>query len=340
MKNKTNKEKRFDVVSKYKIWFVIPAILVLITIIMFGVFAGVNKDAKQGIAIGIEFQGGTLLKINTQNAQNQKDIDINKLEKEIVKIIKENNGNVNFIQKSGDKALIFKYSFNKIDSGQTAQTTNDKIKEIISKSNLIKFNNINDFNNSVTATFIGPTAATRLVGSALISILISTLIILIYILIRFELFSAVAAIITLTLDVLTMFFGMIIFHIQINSAFIAAVITAVAYSINNTIVIFDRVRENYKILDYKKHDVHFIVNKSVRDTLTRSIATTATTAFGITLFGIIGVSSIQEFAFPVIFSLISGLFTSVCIAPSIFTLLKERQIRKYGEKALPFKIKK
>lgn len=338
MKNNNKKEKRFDVVSKYKIWFVIPVILILFTLIMFGVYAGVNHDAKQGIAIGVEFQGGTLLKINTQTAKNA-DLDISKFEKDVIKIIEENHGKVNYIQKSGgDKTLLFKYSFTKIDEGKTAQSTNDKIKEKI--GTILTFENSNDFNNNVTTTFIGPTAAKRLVSSALISILISTLLILVYILIRFELYSAIAAIITLTLDVLTMLCGMIIFHIQINSAFIAAVITAVAYSINNTIVIFDRVRENYKLLDYNRYDVHFILNKSVRDTLTRSIATTATTAFGITLFGIIGVSSIQEFAYPVIFSLISGLFTSVCVAPSIFTLLKERQIRKHGEKALPFKIKK
>lgn len=333
------KEKHFDIVSKFKIWFTVPAVLILITLIMYGIFAGVNHDAKQGIAIGVEFQGGTLLKINTQTAKDSQNINISKLEKDIIKVIEEHKGNVNYVQKSsGNKTLMFKYSFTKIETGQTAQSINDEIKNKISK--IVQYNTTDDFNNSVTTTFIGPTAAKRLVSSALISILISTLLILIYILIRFELFSAIAAIITLTLDVLTMFCGMVIFHVQINSAFIAAVITAVAYSINNTIVIFDRVRENYKLLDYHKYDVHFIVNKSVRDTLTRSIATTATTAFGITLFGIIGIASIQEFAYPVIFSLISGLFTSVCVAPSIFTLLKERQIKKFGDKALPFKIKK
>lgn len=329
------KIKNFDIVSKYKIWLIVPLVVLIFSLIMFGVFAGVYKNVQQGIAIGVEFQGGTALSVKlgedkVGGAQYQE--NKNKIEK----IISKNKGYMNYVQVSGQDVLVFKYALPSNLNAEQLKEINDNIVSQIQEAYPEIYATNTQF---VSAKYIGPTASRKLVNTALISILISTLLILLYILIRFELFSAISAVIALVVDVLHMFLMMIIFHVQINSTFIAAVITIVAYSINNTIVVFDRVRENYKLLDLTKYDDRYIVNMSVRDTLARSIATTATTLFSIVIFAILGVSSIREFALPVIFGLFSGLFTSVCLAPSIFVLLKERYMKKHGNKVVGFKNK-
>ncbi|MDE5549182.1 MAG: protein translocase subunit SecDF, partial [Clostridia bacterium] len=136
----------------------------------------------------------------------------------------------------------------------------------------------------------------------------------------------ISAIVALIHDVAMMVFLVIIFRIQVNSAFIAALITIVSYSINNTIVVFDRVRENKKkAMAVDKSailDNNSIVNESIMQTLVRSINSTITTMIAITLFAIIGTASVREFALPVIFGLLAGFYSSLVIAPSLYCLMK------------------
>ena len=150
---------------------------------------------------------------------------------------------------------------------------------------------------------------------------------LVYIVIRFELLSGLAAVVALAHDMLMMVCFMAIFHIELNSSFIAALITVLGYSINNTIIIFDRVRENMRFMFGKKGPngklikPAYIANKSVQETVWRSINTTITTLITISLVAIIGVSSIRIFALPIIFGLISGTYSSIFLAPTIWSML-------------------
>ena len=125
-------------------------------------------------------------------------------------------------------------------------------------------------------------------------------------------------------------------------AFIAAMITIVAYSINNTIIIFDRVRENNKI--EKKLNTNAIIDnfeiadKSTKQSMTRTINTTVTTMFAIVIFAIIGTASVREFALPVIFGLIAGFYSSVFISPALYALMKnagDKWKRERASKAAP-----
>ena len=111
-------------------------------------------------------------------------------------------------------------------------------------------------------------------------------------------------------------------HIEINSTFIAALITILGYSINNSIIIFDRVRENMRSVYAKDMTSEQIANKSVRETLMRSINTTITTLIMIVMVAILGVTDIKIFAFPIIIGLISGTFSSIFIAPSLWALFQ------------------
>ena len=148
---------------------------------------------------------------------------------------------------------------------------------------------------------------------------------LIYIAIRFEFKSGIVALVALMHDVLITFSVYAIFDLTINSPFIAAILTIVGYSINATIVIFDRIRENEKKTRRKSHSE--IANLSVNQTMKRSINTTLTTLF--TIVSVYAfVPSVREFAFPIIVGIVSGGYSSVLIAPSLWVVIKGRKNSK------------
>ena len=145
---------------------------------------------------------------------------------------------------------------------------------------------------------------------------------LIYIAVRFEFKFGVIALIALAHDLLITISVFAVFGISINSPFIAAVLTIVGYSINATIVIFDRIRENLKLSG--RVSAAEVANKSVTQTMARSINTTLTTLFTIVAVYIF-VPTVRGFSFPIIIGIISGLFSSVFIAPSLWVLVTERK---------------
>lgn len=174
--------------------------------------------------------------------------------------------------------------------------------------------------NTVSASF-----SSELLWSALAAILASVVLMLVYIAFRFELTSGLSAIIALFHDILMMFCFMVIFRIEINSTFIAALITILGYSINNTIVIFDRVRENNKSMYATGQTATFIANKSVSETLLRSVNTTLTTLLTIGMVAILGVPDIKIFALPIIIGLLAGTYSSIFISPAIWASWKDRK---------------
>lgn len=170
------------------------------------------------------------------------------------------------------------------------------------------------------------TVSNEILKSAILAISVALLCMLIYINIRFELLSGIAAVVALIHDLLIMFCGMVIFHIEVNANFIAGIITILGYSINNTIIIFDRVRENMKLLGGKRLNGKlvkpaYVANLSVQETIMRSINTTLTTLVTISMVAIIGVPSIRVFALPIIFGLLAGTYSSIFIAPTIWAML-------------------
>ncbi|MCI8412659.1 MAG: protein translocase subunit SecF [Clostridia bacterium] len=172
---------------------------------------------------------------------------------------------------------------------------------------------------------ISATVSGELLTNALLAICLSIVLMLVYIAFRFEVSSGVSAIVALLHDIFIMFSFMAIFHIEINSTFIAALITILGYSINNTIIVFDRIRENVKSLYYKNSTATFIANQSIKETLVRSLNTSITTLITIAMVAIIGVPSIRVFALPIIVGLLAGTFSSIFISPSVWALWKDRK---------------
>ena len=169
---------------------------------------------------------------------------------------------------------------------------------------------------------VGATVSTELLFNAILAVSLALIFMLCYIGLRFQLSSGIACIIALLHDVLIMFAVMAIFNIEINSTFIAALITILGYSINNSIILFDRVRENMRTVYAKSMSPEDIANKSIKETLIRSINTTITTLIMIAMIAIIGVNEIKIFAFPIIFGLLAGTFSSIFIAPSLWALFQ------------------
>lgn len=169
---------------------------------------------------------------------------------------------------------------------------------------------------------VGATVSTELLFNAILAVSLALIFMLCYIGLRFQLSSGIACIIALLHDVLIMFAFMAIFNIEINSTFIAALITILGYSINNSIILFDRVRENMRTVYAKSMSPEGVANKSIKETLIRSINTTITTLIMILMIAIIGVNEIKIFAFPIIFGLLAGTFSSIFIAPSLWALFQ------------------
>ncbi|MDE6275305.1 MAG: protein translocase subunit SecF [Clostridia bacterium] len=342
------------IVEKHWIWAIAPVVIFLIAVIVFTSFAVVNKDISKGMNIGIDFAGGSILTVelgsDILNNSSEYDKHYQKIEsiltsKEIAQKVVEyaktlDNpiaisesaavASISYVQTSGsgsEMALVIKYD-------NISSTFDTKTNDLTNYRNSLLESEIKDHyateyqdeSITISTSYIGATASASLIRTALIAVCVSLLLILVYIMIRFEIWSGIAAIIGLIHDVAMMVFLTTIFRVQINSAFIAALITIVSYSINNTIVVFDRVRENRKKFGGNVKggiiDNNSMVNESVIQTLTRSINSTITTMVAITLFAIIGTASVREFALPVIFGLIAGFYSSLVIAPSLYCLMK------------------
>lgn len=187
-----------------------------------------------------------------------------------------------------------------------------------------------------SSDYVGPKFSASLLKSSILAILIAIVLILIYIAIRFRLAYALSSIAALAHDVLMMLSFVVIFRLEISSTTIAAVLTIIGYSLNNTIVIFDRVRENLKV---KKPDVIKVINKSINESFSRTIITTLTTLLAIVPLAIFSSGDIKLFAINLVWGLIVGAYSSSFIAPSLLLffhkfkpidVIKEKKEEEYS----------
>lgn len=183
----------------------------------------------------------------------------------------------------------------------------------------------------VASSSVSASVSSDLRNSAMISALVAVLCMLVYIGIRFDFRSGLAAVCALCHDILVMLSAYIIFRIPFNANFIAAALTILGYSINATIVVFDRARENAK--SNPKTDFAEIMDKSVWQTMGRSINTTITTLLTITMVIILGVTSIRNFCWPLFIGVLAGCYSSVCISGNIWVRLRRLKKNKQEKTA-------
>ena len=316
--------KDMNIVKNWKYYIIAPLVIVFVAIIVF---------ACLGFNLGIDFTGGTILKVNF--GTDISNSEYNNYKSEIESILNDNNIKKYSLQKEGsteDASISIKFQD---INGKTEEEMADVISAVIEQIEvtLNPDNTIPNFNVEDSQR-IGASASDNLIRNALLSIGLAVLLMLIYIAIRFEFASGIAAIVALLHDVLIMCAMVIICRIQVNSSFIAALITIIGYSINNTIVIFDRIRENLRNEVYSKTTNAQMVDISVRQTLTRTIYTSLTTILSVALLAIIGVSSIREFLFPIIIGLFAGTYSSIFLSGTIWSFIYNRSKDKRLQKRL------
>lgn len=280
-----------------------------LAVIIAGVaFMGVNASRGKGaFAYSLEFQGGT-----STNVTFNKDYSIDEIDKEIVPILEEVTGDANVqTQKvAGTNQVIIK------------TVTLDLAKREALNKALV--DNFGVDESKITAENISSTVSNEMRQDAIIAVIVATICMLLYIRFRFkDIRFATSAVTALLHDVLVVLTFYAIARIAVGNTFIACMLTIVGYSINATIVIFDRIREELR-LKTKTTDLEEVVNKSVTWTLTRSIYTSLTTFVMVAVLFIMGVSSIKEFAAPLMIGIICGAYSSVCITGALWYIMKTK----------------
>lgn len=278
-------------------FLLLPIIIIIVGIVMLFV-RGFNYDT--------EFVGGIRMQVNVGS-----EFDNQELSDLVVKSAGEVASPV--VQKIGDgtQATI---KMSELDDATKTKLTS-AIEEKYGEGAIMSV-------NSASASF-----GTQVQRKALIFTLIAILCILAYIAIRFEVKSAVMAVIALAINVIVMMAVYLITYTPLNTTFIAAMLTVVGYSINNTIVVFDRIRENMRGFNAKKgHVVSEVVNRSIAESMGRTLNTTITTLITIILLYIFGVNSIKEFAFPLIIGVLIGAYTSIFVASPFWAVWKTSEI--------------
>lgn len=277
------------------------------------VFMGINKSSTGDILnYSMEFKGGTSTNVTFNEEMSQE-----RIESEVVPLVEEITGDadVQTQRVSGSNEVIIK-----------TRTLNMEEREAFEKAMEDSFGVEKE---KITAESISGAVSQEMKQDAFVAVVIATICMLIYIWFRFKnIRFAASSVLALIHDVLVVIACYAAFKWPVGSTFIACILTIVGYSINATIVIFDRVRENLK---EKRHDqtIEEIVNLSITQTFTRSVNTSLTTFVMVLVLYIMGVSSIREFALPLMVGIVCGTYSSVCLAGSLWFEMNRRR-----EKAL------
>lgn len=282
-----------DFTGKKMLWFIISLVIII---------PGIISIMINGLNFGIDFAGGNLIQIQFQE---EKSVD------EIRQGVTEAGITDALVQESDDNSFIIKTKV--IDEAQG--------KEILSSIT----QNVGEF-EIMRNEGVGPSIGSELRKAGLISLTLALALMVVYITFRFELSFAIAAILALCHDVLITVGIFSILQFEVNSEFIAAVLTVVGYSINATIVIFDRIRENLKSV--KKESLENIVNLSIKQTMARSINTTITVLFVVIALLVFGGETIRSFNIVLLAGVVSGLYSSVFLAGNFWLVIRNLKAKK------------
>lgn len=301
---KQKERKVIDFVGKRKTFFAISIVLMLLAPVGMGIFAA--KDGK-ALNYSLEFMGGT-----STNVTFNEELTIEQIDKEVKPVVQEVTGDVNIqaAKVAGSNAVIIK---TRSLSLEERETLNQKLVD-----------NFEVDDSKISAESISSTISSEMRRDACVAVAIATVCMLLYIWFRFkDVRFASSAVLALVHDVLVVLGFYALARVSVGNTFIACMLTIVGYSINATIVIFDRIRENMKSMG-KKQDLAEVVNMSITQTLTRSIYTSFTTFITIFVLFILGVPSIREFALPIMVGIICGAYSSVCITGTLWYTLRTK----------------
>jgi len=295
-------DKRINFVSKGKLYTLISGILCITAVVSLVLLPfGVNL-----FKLDLDFSGGVVMEYDIGRTV---DGDISK---DISDMVMEKTG----IRPSSV-----------IKAGNTGRIASISVQELTTEQRDAIGTGLAEMYGDVTlesSNFVSASVGKDITRSAFVASILAAALILVYISLRFEIKSGLAAVLCLLHDLLVMLSCYVILRIPLNMNFIAAALTIIGYSINATIVIFDRIRENMKKTGGHE-EFTSVVDRSITQTLRRSLGTTVTTMLPVIFLLILGVDSIQNFALPILVGVISGCYSSTCVAGPLWNLLKGRK---------------
>ena len=298
------KTPNINFLSKRNFFFITSAVFLIISL-LFLIIKGLN--------FGIDFKGGLLIEISLKN-----NVEINVIRNKLIQTV-PGDFSIQNLDNSENNYLI------KIETFSDKENNNQKlisnIKSILNKEFLeIDYRRLE---------YVGPTVSSELIQAGIFAILIAVSAMLIYIWFRFELPFAVGAVIALLHDVVLTIGMFSITSLEFNLATVAAILLIVGYSMNDTVVVYDRIRENIK--KFRKISIIELLNKSVNETLSRTINTTATTILALLALFIFGGSIIKDFSFAMIWGILIGTYSSILIATPTLVFLNVKRSQSKEE---------
>ncbi|MBR2337412.1 MAG: protein translocase subunit SecF [Clostridia bacterium] len=326
MLNLDFKNKNLGIVKKFWIFVIVSAVIILAGLVDMLFIRHMNY--------GVEFSGGMSVEVTYDASLDESKVN-DVVDKYFATTSYKVDGEPQHSVAGGERTLTYRLKV-EVKGSEGSQIEGDLTKAFGEKATELGDERFDEI--EVSSHTISNDVKNRIVRSAVIAVAVAVVVILVYIAIRFNLLAGVAAIIALVHDVLIMFALTTLFQIPVNTTFIAAVITIIGYSINATIVVFDRVRELIALPSYIDKTDAEIAEDAVKGTMSRSILTTLTTLVMIVCLAIFGNASIRDFAFPIIFGLVAGLYSSVLLSASTWVNL--RKLFKQENKKPTKKIKK
>ena len=288
----------FSIVKNYKIFFSITIIFLLI---------GFGSIVTRGFNLGIDFTGGSIVDLTFENPVNVA---------QVRDVLKEHDMGNSIIQlensdgRTEANSVLIRTGV--VEDTELRATMND----LQSKLGNYQIQRVEQ---------VGATIGSELVQQAAMAIVLSWVLMIAYITFRFEFKFAIAAIIALIIDVLVVLSYFSLFQMEMDSSFVAALLTVVGYSVNGTIVIFDRIRENLKI-HRRSESLGEMVDNSIWQCMTRTIYTVATSLFAIVSIFLFGGETIHNFSFAMLVGFASGAYTSIFLAGPMWMFLKNKKI--------------
>lgn len=297
-------KKTVKFLSGRVVFFALSLCVIIGGFICMGVY---QNSTGEALNYSLEFKGGT-----STNITFNEDMTIEEIDEKVIPVIEEvtGDGNVQAQKVSGTNEVIIKTRTLSVDERETM--------------NAALAENFGVDEEKITAETISSTISSEMRNDAILAVIIATACMLLYIWFRFkDVRFAASAVIALLHDVLVVLAFYAVARISVGSTFIACMLTIVGYSINATIVIFDRIRENLGTAK-KNADLAEIANVSVTQTLSRSIFTSLTTFFMVAALFALGVTSIREFALPLMVGILCGTYSSICLAGSLWYLFRTK----------------
>ena len=302
---RAKERKSIDFIGKKAVFFTISGIIIAAGLISMGVHSATEGKA---LNYGLDFMGGT-----STTADFGKDMTIEDIENDIVPYVEKVTGDsdVQATKVEGTTQVTIKTRTLSLDERQ-------KLEDTLAE-------NCDVDASTITSQSISSTISGEMRSDALKAVIVSCIFMLLYIWFRFkDIRFAASAILALVHDVLVVITVYALVRISVGSTFIACVLTIVGYSINDTIVIFDRIRENLALKTGKQtaEELREVANKSLTQTLSRSINTSITTFIMVVMLYILGVASIRDFSLPLMAGLVCGAYSSICIATELWYVMK------------------